>query len=400
MRALQQATRELLPARVSDKIIQAANEGDVGVHSGKVKLPCEAYAVNTGSTPLSMYTAPMWAMGFPDCFPYGDGVFGLPRAEPLTFQQCADMHLIREELSYSVTRESMIAAKRWFAQDAPSSRDVPDSKRSFQEMRRAMDQEETQLFRKLAEEEACTCVQCSAARQAFEPPMQRRWGQNRDLLCCDYDSWRRMEQIRRAKAHVKRSGYHEKLEKICSATAEQIETAMRFVGENGSIRDVLRSPESDPGLKEALAELMVFTTEVVGTDGARAKLRHEQNGYGLAFGHAGGFLTPNMSDVRSPLLVVLHGGGVDERFEVNLLDECPTMPSARDMLQIVAQDPVAQACDVIIDNTLCVTEWSKQIQTKDIVYTGSFLHIINAAVLRACPRHWSFRRPSTSQWSG
>ena len=56
----------------------------------------------------------------------------------------------------------------------------------------------------------------------------------------------------------------------------------------------------------------VFTTEVVGSDGARAKLRHEQNGFCLMFGPAGGFLTPNMSDVRSPLVVQLHGGGVED----------------------------------------------------------------------------------------
>ena len=33
----------------------------------------------------------------------------------------------------------------------------------------------------------------------------------------------------------------------------------------------------------------------------------------------------------------------EERYEVNLLEECPRMPSARDMLQVVAEDPVAQA---------------------------------------------------------
>ena len=66
------------------------------------------------------------------------------------------------------------------------------------------------------------------------------------------------------------------------------------MGEGGTIRDVLRSNACEPELKEALAELMVFTTDVVGTDGARARLRHEQNGFCLSFGAAGGFLTPNL----------------------------------------------------------------------------------------------------------
>ena len=118
---------------------------------------------------------------------------------------------------------------------------------------------------------------------------------------------------------------------------------MQHVGERGSVREVLQSPDCDPLLKEALAELMVFTTDVVGTDGARARLRHEQNGFGLAYDPSSGFLTPNFTYVRSPLVVLLHGGGVQERYEVNLLEECPNMPCAREMLQLVAEDPVAQA---------------------------------------------------------
>ena len=130
-----------------------------------------------------------------------------------------------------------------------------------------------------------------------------------------------MEQIRLARAHVQRSGYQKKLEMICNASAEKVEAAMCCVGENGSVRDVLRSTDCDPELKEALAELMVCTTDVVGSDGARAKLRHEQNGFALAFGAAVGFLTPNVNDVRNPLSVVLHGGGTEERYEVHLLDK-------------------------------------------------------------------------------
>ena len=140
--------------------------------------------------------------------------------------------------------------------------------------------------------------------------------------------------MRRAKAHVLRKGWEKKLERICNASAEKIEAAIAGLGENATIRDVLRSGNCDSDLKEALAELQIFTSEVVGSDGARAKLRHEQSGFLLAFGQSGGFLTPNMADVRSPLVVTLHGGGVEERYEVNLLDECPTiMPSAREMLR-------------------------------------------------------------------
>ena len=84
---------------------------------------------------------------------------------------------------------------------------------------------------------------------------------------------------------------------------------------------------NNPAKASIMAPLIkVFTSEVIGSDGARARLRHEQNGYGLMFGGAGGFLTPNMADVRNPILVHLHGAGGEERFQVNLLEEEPERP--------------------------------------------------------------------------
>ena len=47
-------------------------------------------------------------------------------------------------------------------------------------------------------------------------------------------------------------------------------TTLACVGEHGTLRDVLRSVDCDADLKEPMAELMVFTTEVVGSDGAGA----------------------------------------------------------------------------------------------------------------------------------
>ena len=151
-----------------------------------------------------------------------------------------------------------------------------------------------------------------------------------------------MEQIRRAKAHVARPGFKEKLDRICNASAEKIEVAMQGLT-NPSVKDILLSTHADEDVKVALTELMVFTSEVIGSDGARARLRHEQNGYALMFGQAGGFLTPNMADVRSPLVLVLHGAGGEERHVVDLFAEEPEMPNAREMLNIIAADPVAQA---------------------------------------------------------
>ena len=67
------------------------------------------------------------------------------------------------------------------------------------------------------------------------------------------------------------------------------------------------------------------------------------------------FFTPNVADTRNPLVVVLHAGcvahpdggftkeGETEKFQVSLLDENPSMPTASRMLEILAENPVAQA---------------------------------------------------------
>ena len=313
VRTLQHAVQGLMSEAVTQGILRAGEQAE----AAEAGQGSRAFAVHTGKQPLSTYSGTTWSMCFPHCFPYGDGVFGLPRAAPLTFQQWAHMLILREELEYQVCPRDKEMAERYFDAGVATGPDATSQR--------------------------CACAQCTSPFRTFQPPRQPRWGRDRELVCCLYDHWRRMEQIRLAKAHVRRSGFHYKLERICNASSDMIAAAIDCVGENASIRRVLLSPQCDPLLKEALSELMVFTTEVVGSDGARARLRHEQNGYGLAFGPSCGFLTPNFADVRSPLVVLLHGGGLQERYEINLLDECPRMPSAREMLQLVAEDPVAQA---------------------------------------------------------
>ena len=64
------------------------------------------------------------------------------------------------------------------------------------------------------------------------------------MLCSYYDSMRRMEQIRKARAHVSRPGFHESCERICQASVERLDAAMHSLGGAASIRDVLRAPMS------------------------------------------------------------------------------------------------------------------------------------------------------------
>ena len=326
VRSLRQATQAMLDQAVAGKLELAAKSLDEAEAEGAQRCgPCvEAYAQGTGSKPLSMYGPEMWAMCFPHLFPYGDGVFGLPRRRTLTLQQCTRMHLLREELFFQVSEEARREAAQWFAGDGAG--------------RTAAQTEPA------TPEAACRCGQCLGATRPHAPPKQSRWSADRDLLCCYYDSWRRMQQIRKARGHVVRPGFQERLRCICQASAEKIDAAIESLGPNASVKDILRGPDVDPDVKAALSELMVFTSEIIGSDGARAKLRHEQNGFALMFGAAGGFLTPNLADTRSPLLVHLHdGAGGEDVIEVDLLAEEPMTPSQREMLQLVAKDPVVQA---------------------------------------------------------
>ena len=170
----QSAVRALSSRRVLKKIVRAGERAEAAERGSNAELPSEAYAVHTGSKPISMYTPDLWARCFPKCFPYGDGVFGLPRATSLTFQQWASMLLLREELCYDVSAAAKAEAQAWFeSEGSPTASAAPPG----------------------PQRSTCHCVQCAAACQPFSAPKQPRWGHDRELLCCLYDSWRRMEQV-------------------------------------------------------------------------------------------------------------------------------------------------------------------------------------------------------------
>ena len=50
-----------------------------------------------------------------------------------------------------------------------------------------------------------------------------------------------------------------------------------------------------------------------------------------------------MADTRNPLVVYIHGAGGQEKYVVDLLGEELEMPCVREMLAIIAKDPVGQA---------------------------------------------------------
>ncbi|CAE7908776.1 unnamed protein product, partial [Symbiodinium necroappetens] len=267
--------------------------------------------VYTGSEPLSMYHAEFWQKCFPELFPYGDGVFGLRRATPLTFREWAAYLLERVELEYDVP--------------------VP------------------------AEESEPTLQALAVAGQQTD-------GGERETVA--NDSWKRMELVRCASSYVRRRSFKQSLKTVLDCTSEKLSDAVRLLGEKANMVDVFRSSNVHADIKNALLDLHHFSSEIVGSDGARQQLRHEQSGAMLLRGGIDGFLTPNVADVRNPLMVVLHAGcvvhpdgGLDangeaEKFDVSLLDEEPKMPSAKKMLELVAMNPVAQAQFFIVSMQL------------------------------------------------
>ncbi len=173
-----------------------------------------------------------------------------------------------------------------------------------------------------------------------------------------------MELVRRAGAHVRRKNFQASIKLVSSLAADRIFQAAADLGDKAGVKEICMSRKTDPALKQAMHELLIFSCEVIGSDGARQQLRHEQMGDMLRYGPIGGFMTPNVADTRSPIVVVLHAdvqngtlGGLDddgkmESYNIDLLDECPDMPKAEEMLRIIAKDPVAQARFFIISMRL------------------------------------------------
>ena len=81
-----------------------------------------------------------------------------------------------------------------------------------------------------------------------------------------------------ASAQVRRKKFKDSLRVVLDCTSAKLSTALRQLGDNATIGDVMRSATSDNNIRDAISQLLFFSAEVVGTDGARQQLRHEQNG--------------------------------------------------------------------------------------------------------------------------
>ena len=197
--------------------------------------------MHTGNKPLSMYDPRLWAMCFPGLFPYS-GVFGIPqRRKALSFQEWATMMLTRTELVY----------------------DVDDSDEIPEEQCPLVTADKNGFVRS-----KIPCCQCAEKNgKPYIPPAQPRWSADLDFLCAVYDTWRRMELIRRAAGHIRRKGFQTNVKLVCAADASVLQQTVQCLGENASLKGALQSPDVPACLKTALADLLLFSSEVQSAGG-------------------------------------------------------------------------------------------------------------------------------------
>ena len=168
------------------------------------------------------------------------------------------------------------------------------------------------------------------------------------LLPVMYDVHRRLHLMRATKAHVMRRGFGKHCRVIAEVGTEQLLKAMALHGESADLRELLRDPQVDVSLKRALGGVLQATSSIIGMEGHRSQIRLRGHAAGWHFGSAHVFVTPNLADIRSPLLLQLHLQRPIATVETCKIDldwdlEMPGMPTAAAMRRIVATDPVSQA---------------------------------------------------------
>ena len=123
--------------------------------------------------------------------------------------------------------------------------------------------------------------------------------------------------------------------------AEMYETS-DLLGKGAGLKEVFSRADVPPRVKQAMRTLLLCMSNVVGSNAHRTVLRHVNNSYKLLFGPPLVFVTPNVADVKSPVMWLLYRGEQVGSWRL-LEQDAPEMPAVREMLRIVARDPVSQA---------------------------------------------------------
>ena len=269
--------------------------------------------VAASGQPLKCWEPDFWTKQFPHLFCYGDGVYGLRRRTSLTFHQWVVVILRRTELFYNCIPEHAIPV--------------------------------CPLTTGSSCENAAACAICAKPYNAIKLP-QPRWSADINLRFVLYDCWRRIEILRKAGMHVRKKGFQQNIALIAGTDSDKILQAFKTLGHAATLRDAMLDDRVDPSLRRALKDIIIFSTDVVGSEGSRVNLRYQQVGTMIRYGVLQAFITPNVNDISNPLMVLLHeqsNGMQPEHLTLSLLDESPEVKSKKHMLEILSQNQAAQA---------------------------------------------------------
>ena len=154
-----------------------------------------------------------------------------------------------------------------------------------------------------------------------------------------------------------RRGFGRHCRVISEVNTDQLLKAMALHGDNADLRELLQDPQVDVSLKRALGGVLQATSSIIGMEGHRSQIRLRGHAAGWHYGSAHLFVTPNIADMRSSLLLQLHlqNAKVEEcKIDLDWEAEMPELPSAAAMRRIVASDPVAQArCFALMMDLFC-----------------------------------------------
>ena len=242
--------------------------------------PTEALHVPTGK-PMNAFQPGSWACAFTEFF-FGDGTPGLLRDTALLFEEWASCLQEREELQYS----------------------LPDDIKKYE----------------------------AESPNRFVKP---------EILAFMHDGRRRLGMLTGARACLNRTGFKGDVAQIAKASVEDFIGA---VSTFDTANEALASSTPSEPARACLKALLFATSNVPGTEGYRIRQRHFGLACNLLFSPCTLFFTLNLSDTRSPIVLMLDEGPEIHQSsrKLNLFTNELPMPSLRSMHEKISQNPRAQ----------------------------------------------------------
>ena len=296
---------------------------------------------------MDMFSPEIWHLMAPDLHPFGDGVWGLDRVTPLSFEEWCLLLFTREELEYGTVDDAANPSSELTVDEATrlithltvddaansSSGDSPAPYRVSETLCPWPDT----LDGSAPLGGSNGSAPLGGGNGSDAPQWPSRWRQDPQLLHIVYCLRRRIKIIQSARMFIDRKGFQNDVSDLLRLTPEQLSEALAIVGKDGGVREVLQSAGVPAGVKKVLKSVEVAFAAVPGTNPHRTQLRHEHVGYSILFGPPLVFTTANFPDTRAPLLRMIFEG--KDILVLRGSSSC----TLRRFHQMLALDPTGQA---------------------------------------------------------